>query len=212
MENMDVFIEKKDEVIFVESKFSESYPQKEAQIPDAYWLNKGIAKSTDGKQFLNSELKDRYYGKEEIAKTFVELIKETYKLLESASADDKCWMDFGQEIKHLVGIVLTLSLGKQKYANKDIKFYNVYYDFKDKTYSYIDEFFELAQEKVGNLLVGNKLGKSFSYGHMTAQELVKQKTILEFDPERKAFASNQKIRDILREEFDFDPWEQNDTE
>ena len=203
--NMDVYIEKGDSAIFIESKFAESYSQSSFSMPDAYWKKEG-AISADGTKDLRSTLGERYYGLTDVANRFSAFIQKAEELLKAAKKEDRCWMDFEQEIKHLIGIALTLIASKTQYRDKDIKFYNVYYDFGDPIYPYVHDFFSLAEKMMNELLVDAGYCKSFEYGHISAQKLAQSTKVAEFDPHAKAFGSEKEIHEILWEQYFFDPW------
>ena len=115
----------------------------------------------------------------------------------------KTWMYFKQEITHLVGIALTVRLDKTGYyKDKDIEFYNIYYDFGDDIEKEVEPFFTECQILMCKLL--KDYCKSFTYSHMSAQEMVKSRTITNFDSNTLAFESNKTIGEILKEQFKFE--------
>lgn len=203
--NMDVYLEIDDRVIFIESKLTEEYTFAKFKISSSYYKKEGDI-GDSGKK-INMSLVERYQNKEKIAEEFREFIERTTELLKNnAKKVHKGWMEFRQEITHLVGIALTVATSNGKYREKNIEFYNVYYEFGDEIYGYIGKFFEEAQERMTNLLVKEGLCKGFIYRPISAQNLVAEKTLLEFKPDTKAYASNKTIGDILKEQFCFDPW------
>ena len=190
--NMDVYIEIDDRVIFIESKFREKTPQKIDDLSESYYSET----TTRSKQTLY----ERYKGDKKAADTFRDFAKYTKRLLEGNNYPS-CWMNFKQEITHLIGIALTIRNNPSYYKNKRIEFYNVYYDFGDKENTAIEIFFKEANKIMNNLLDG--IVSSFKYEHITAQSLVKNGTIMPFDLKAKAFASDKTIGEFLDYYFNF---------
>ena len=113
-------------------------------------------------------------------------------------------MDFKQEITHLIGIFLTVLENRFFYKDKEVEFYNVYYDFKDKGNDAIEWFFKRANKLGKELLVDKGLCKSFTYEHLTAQEMVKTNKIGDYSRNPNAFGlKDVKVKDKLLEYFDF---------
>lgn len=193
--NMDVYIEKKDTIIFIESKFSEHSPQNIEKLSDSYYLPKGESKNS------KSEIIERYYNLENFAKEIPAFIKKVYKVL--SQHYDSCWMDYKQEITHLIGIALTVIKNPQIYRNKIIKFLNVYYDFEDKTDSPFEWFFEEGESLLKGLLKNHC--KSFTYRYISAQEMVKGSEVAIFKKNTIAFGTeNATIGEILKKQFNFE--------
>lgn len=185
--NMDVYIELDNKDIFIESKLTEKYPQNLKSLSISYY--------SDDK---DAQIR-RYRNHEDAANEFkifiVSFVNRTQKDL------SPCWFDFKQEITHLVGLYLTI-VSDVKYKNKEIEFYNVYYDFGDTLNEVVKDFFEEAQKMMNRLLVEKKKCLSFKYDCCSAQDFVK-KQILPFNPEQSAFGIKKPIEKILEEQFDF---------
>ena len=197
--NMDVYIEIGNRVIFIESKFSEIYKQQIIKLPDAYYKEDGF--DTSGRP-LKSSLESRYYDLKQVASMFNSFINSVYEKLENKDYED-CWMEFKQEITHLVGIALTICLDETGfYKDKDIEFYNIYYDFHDKGNSAIDFFFDEAKEKMSEILKG--YCNSFTYSHMKAQQMVRENIVTKYDLSKQGFSSDKTIGQILSEQFRFE--------
>ena len=196
--NMDVYIEKDNRIIFIESKFSEIYPQSIQGLSDSYYLEKGESQNS------KTTISKRYYGRDDIAKAISNFVRKTKNQLEESGELSHCWMDFKQEITHLIGIVLTIVLDESKFfQNKDVEFYNIYYDFEDEVNSAIKDFFKNANDLMNHLLVDSQCCKSFTYDHFSAQDMVKDKRIISFDPLTRAFASEKTVGTLLNEYFNF---------
>ncbi len=187
--NMDVYLEVGDRVIFIESKLTEKTSANINGLRESYYDEK--------------KLPGHYYGYIEDAqkiREFVLAIKDSL----NAKRLKASWMDYEQEIKHLIGIYLTLKRSDGQYRDKKVEFYNVYYDFRDNdenTLKAINSFFEEANQVFGDLL--KDLCTSFIYRHLTAQQLVKEGIILPFDPNQQAFGSDKTVSEYLKRYFDF---------
>ncbi len=196
--NMDVFIEIGNRVIFIESKLTEAVSQDLKKLSDSYYLPLGESKNS------KTTLEHRYHDQTDIAYAIHEFICDFVMPALKAGNYPSCWMDYKQEITHLIGILLDVTLNKNNYyKDKDIEFYNIYYDFEDEEYDFINEFFKKANNMVNDLLVKKGLCKSFTYKRMTAQEMVKSGKIIRFDQNTKSYASNKTIGETLFEQFDF---------
>ena len=113
-------------------------------------------------------------------------------------------MDFEQEIKHLIGIVLTVLLNKEnRFTNKAIKFFNIYYAFDDKENDAIGWFFNAANKMVNKILVDSGKCAKFEYDHFTAQDMVKGKRVAKFNKDIGAFGTDEKIGYLLEKYFNF---------
>lgn len=199
--NMDVYIELDNRIIFIESKFSESSSQKIDSLSPAYDKEKGKAETNHG-LVGKLELIERYYGHDDAVEAFPRFIKDVRNKLDRKY--NPCWMDYKQEITHLVGIYLTIANDLTNYyKNKDIEFYNVYYDFEDQPNSPVEWFFKEASGLMNNLLVKNGLCKTFKYEHLSAQSLANSDVIIKFDKSVSAYGlSNRTIGEQLKDEFD----------
>lgn len=197
--NMDVYIKIKNRIIFIESKFCEASPQNINNLSESYYLEKGEAKNSRGGK-VESELIDRYYGDKQASEKFSNFIRSVKSKLDCNSYK-RCWMDFKQEITHLFGIYFTIKKNQREYVNKDILFLNVYYDFQDKTNDVIEWFFQEAN-KLMNTLLKNKC-LSFTYNHISAQNLVKSEQLIKFNSNTKAFGLESKtIGELLKKYFE----------
>lgn len=190
--NMDVYIEKKDEAIFIESKLTEKTSSNIDGLSESYYEYKTIR----SKQHLY----ERFYKDKRAAKEFRKFILWVKdKLL--INEKNVSWMDYKQEITHLIGIYLTIKDNQRKYKNKKIRFLNVFYDFKDEINKTITDFFSKANKTMNRLLDG--LCVSFSYWFMSAQDLIKpeNKDIIGFDSSKKAYGTNKTVGELLNKYF-----------
>ena len=194
--NMDVYIEKQTKVYFIESKLTETKTQTINDLSKSYYEEYADDNKTT--------LLKRYYEDEDGVKAIQELVKFTKELLDGKGYTS-CWMDFKQEICHLIGIYITVSRSNGAYKEKNIEFYNVYYDFGDEVNDAIEPFFEKAREMMDKLLVKRDFCKSFIYDHITAQKFVKTNELfVDLTSETKAFGSTETVEHYLKHYFDFD--------
>ena len=197
--NMDVYIEKDNRIIFIESKFSEKYTQTIDTLSTSYYYD---IETKDRKE----EVEKRYYGFNNIAFEISSLINKLKKKLLASKDLERIWMNFHQEITHLVGIALTVTSDlTDNYKGKDLEFYNVYYEFEDDINDIAKWFFTEAKEIMNRLLVETGYCKSFEYKYCSAQDFVKKGVITTFDKDTFAFGTNKKqtIGQLLEDNFDF---------
>lgn len=189
--NMDVFIETKDSYIFIESKYTETSSPNIDGLSQSYYEYEGV--NTKGEK-IRSTLSERYYGLEDIAERIRSFVIDIKNRLDGSKNKSACWMDYKQEITHLVGIILSLKKD-HKYNRKDIKFYNIYYKQDVETNDDIEYFFDKARNLLADV-IGEE--HNFVYEHKTVQEIMN--VIKEKDP--IAFGTtDRKVCDILKEEF-----------
>lgn len=196
--NMDVFIEKVDEAIFIESKYTEQYKQAIEcdTLPGAYWKELGDkeALTTYGKP-IGTTLLRRYHKDSDALNEFLQFIEFNRKNLSKASEEDKpnCWMEYSQEIKHLYGIYFYVKKHKELH-NKKISFYNVYYYLEDPENTAISSFFEKGEKMMNRLL--SKYGVRFNYTYLTAQKVASM-----FPENAVAYGKDSKMKDILNKQY-----------
>lgn len=198
--NMDVYIELKDKIIFIENKFTESYEQiiDCSTLPGAYWKEKGDkeALTTDKPpKPIGSLLIQRYHKDQEALDEFL-LFINTFEERLNKELDDttpKIWMEYSQEIKHLYGIYFYLKKHRELHG-KEVDFYNVYYYLEDPTNAVLEQFFVEGEKMMNKLL--KKYNISFKYKALKAQDVIK-----EMDDEAEAFCQNNKVKNILKDKF-----------
>ena len=196
--NMDVFIEKVDEAIFIESKYTEQYKQAIEcdTLPGAYWKELGDkeALTTKGKP-IGTTLLRRYHKDNDALNEFLQFIEFNRKNLSKVSEEDKpnCWMEYSQEIKHLYGIYFYVKKHKELH-NKKISFYNVYYYLEDPENTAISSFFEEGEKMMNRLL--SKYGVKFNYTYLTAQKVASM-----FPENAVAYGKDSKVKDILNKQY-----------
>ena len=164
--NMDVYFEKGNNIVFIESKFSELTAPNLDNLSSSY-----DSEDKNGHGCMKYSLEERYWDKDKAAKRFSKFINDVRNKL--VGLKESTWMDYKQEITHLVGIYLTIAANDKYYKDKDVKFYNIYYDFECPDEPVIGWFFKEGEKVMKELLVNEGLCKSFEYKSMTAQEVVK---------------------------------------
>ena len=196
--NMDVFIDYTDTLYFIESKFTESYPQiiDCNTLPAAYWKEKGDKEAlTTSKKPIGSALIKRYHYDEEALSEFLWFIKTMKEELEKLDDSLKpyTWMEYGQEIKHLYGLYFYLK-EKEQYHHKKVEFYNVYYNFGDDINLVITLFFKEGEKMMNRLL--KRYGIEFKYAPVTAQKVIDR-----FPDSAKAYEKDTLVKALLKNEF-----------
>lgn len=173
--NMDVFIETEDELIFIESKFTEKanlHYTDNGNLSEAYYRD-----GEYGKKQL--KLVDRFYGNEWAEKfsIFCTDWKDTMEKNGWHKGSD--WFEPKQETCHLSGILLFLFDTKNKkiIKNKKIRLYNIFWNIDNDIYSDMEKkFCENAQNLINNIIQdeGKKLGVTdFKIDAFSVQEMFK---------------------------------------
>ena len=190
--NMDVFIETRDSVIFVESKFTEKPCQTftDKTLSPAYYLKDSVTRRN--KEY---SLSDRYYGNENVAEIISQFIKGCIKELPNKTKS--CWLDYPQEIKHLIGLYLFLK-DNPKLKKKKVYFYNICFHEDSKDTGDVKYFFESASDLMKILI-----GDNFEYGHKSVQEVIDE--IQNNCSNVSAFGLDRKVLDILKDKSLFNP-------
>lgn len=178
--NMDVYFETKEEIVFIESKFSEnpSYHYKDKHkdgLLEAYW---GEGEYGSRKMFLKKRYHNCDFYKEFVS--FIDAIeKKAEKLRENYKTKSNLqeWFNIKQETCHLLGILFYIF--KNDIRDKKISFYNVYWKFEGDKSEIADKFMQQAEGMVKNILKERNL--EFQYKAITTQEFLEggSKTIIE---------------------------------
>lgn len=172
--NMDVYVKTGNEVIFIESKFSELanlHYIDNKYLSEAYYVN-----AVYGSRKLN--LCQRYYGHEfanEISK-FCYDIEEAMKRNKWHNGID--WFEPKQETCHLVGIILFIMQHKKDLEGKRVKLCNIYYQLENDK---VSELLETFEQKVVELIdkIKDQLGNvSFEFKHFSVQEMIENNSLL----------------------------------
>lgn len=176
--NMDVYIETKDEIIFIESKFTEkanlNYMNKnkkgETYLSPAYYAEK------HGKN--NVELSERFYGYGYAAK-FAKFCKEWEDEMEANPTWRKRgrvdWFEPKQETCHLCGILFYLKENRELIKGKKIRLSNIYWEMNGDEKSTMEQaFLEKAQKFIDEVVKDENLGiKEFKIDAFSVQEMLK---------------------------------------
>lgn len=142
--NMDVYLETRDEVIFIESKFSELanlHYIDNKYLSEAYYTEKEY-----GKKKLT--LLERYYGFA-FAQDFSNFCYEIEAAMnENGWHEGDDWFEPKQETCHLAGLLIHLMKNKVRFDGKKVKLHNIYYSMKGDGRSELLEFFESKVTKL----------------------------------------------------------------
>lgn len=176
--NMDVFIETKHELIFIESKFTESanlHFTDNGYLKEAYYADKPYGRN-------NMSLVDRFWGNAWASK-FSKFCTEWEEEMERKGwHKGKDWFEPKQETCHLSGILLFLFQedNRKRIKNKEIKLYNIYWKLPEDSVSEMEqEFCARAQGLINDILSENNPGvKDFKISAFSAQEMLKDNSLL----------------------------------
>ena len=188
--NMDVYYEAYNDITFIESKFTEAVNNKNVIIPDAYYKEKGIAKSQKG-AYLKSDLYYRFNNNYVLAKLFPTFIEDIIKSINVYAEDKQDWFDVKQEVAHFFGICGYIFKCQKKINNKNIHFYNVIYDF-DKPSLLAMEFKTKINTFIKEYIKALKLNISFDYDFKFMHKIYE-----EIPSDAKAFSSDKLVKGIL---------------
>lgn len=155
--NMDVFIETKDELIFIESKFTEKanlHYIDSGYLKEAYYINRPY-----GRQKM--ELEKRFHDNQ-WANKFSEFCINWEKLMTiNHWHEGKDWFEPKQETCHLSGILLFLfdENNKERIKNKKIRLYNVFWKIPGDEFSEMEQqFCKQAQMLLDEIIFENNPG------------------------------------------------------
>lgn len=170
--NMDVYIETENEIIFVESKFSE--------IANLHYIDNNYLREAYYKDgvYGKKNLSQRYYGYG-FANEISKFCYDIEKLMESNKWHEGIdWFEPKQETCHIVGILIHLMRHKDLYEGKNVKLCNVFYQLEGDGRSELLVTFEKCvlglihsiQTVVGNI--------SIEYKSFSVQELLNDNSLL----------------------------------
>ncbi|MEE1308475.1 MAG: hypothetical protein UHJ41_00070 [Bacteroidaceae bacterium] len=180
--NMDVFIETVDEIIFIESKYSEkaNLNYKNGHLPKAYF-------SREPHGTRGWSLEGRYYN-EPICNEIIAFIEDVDSFLKNNKTRGKCeWFYPKQETCHLIGIILMLlghgdkQIREEILKGKELRFYNVFWKFdEDEEESELAKTFESRASKLFNQIFGSSARPEYNktkfiYKTLTVQDLLSNK-------------------------------------
>ncbi len=188
--NMDVYYENED-INFVESKFTEQSYNKKEDISKKYYDY-----YLDGNNNIGENVLDvcniRFDRNLIFAKHFIKLVNEILEYGEKHKLlNKKDWFDLKQEITHIFGI------GQYIYKfrpTKNIKFTNLVYVFDNGVSLLARKFKALVVDMMNKYINELELPILFFYDFEFMQDYVRSINI-----NKNAFASNKKIKEILKE-------------
>lgn len=199
--NMDVYFETKDEVTFIESKFTET-PPSTIELAQAYWQTEDTYLTTKNEP-RTFPISKRYRNNSSIAKK----LSAFYKRYTNIEIEENEWFDFAQEMKHLFGIVFYVIENKGKILTRKISFYNIVYHFDEYeslgTESKSDlatSFVKEATQLVNEIFISEGLNNKFIYDLQFVQ------SELEKNGNQKAFGSNDSVRQLIKKNFNIETY------
>ena len=180
--NIDVFIETEDEIIFVESKFTEKAnlnymnPNKKGER----YLSPAYYAPTHGKKPMS--LSERFHGYS-YAESFATFCDEWEKLMIKEGWRGRGrvdWFEPKQETCHLCGILFYLEENKKQIKGKSIRLYNIYWEMPDDEESEMEKaFLNKAQLFVNEVIQTEQFGiKDFKIDAFSVQEMLRDNSKL----------------------------------
>lgn len=187
--NMDVFIETVDEVIFIESKFTESadlrYINKKkdgnSYLSPAYWTEKSYGRKNNEDGSKGYSLEERYYSNgyhKEVSKFCLDFNERLEKNPDWRKGGS--WFEPKQETCHLIGILFYVFKHKAELRGKTVKLLNIYWwmngDTRDPMIK--KEFCDRAMILLKDINEKFNLQIKFEISAFTVQDLLKNKSLL----------------------------------
>lgn len=193
--NIDVYIETEDEIIFVESKFTEKANLRyininkysDSYLSPAYWLKNecGRNRLSPEKRFWQETYKGEY-SDFQYANKFLDFCNKWQEEMDKHNGwrQNTDWFEPKQETCHLSGILgflFSKAQGRRELIKeKNIRLYNIYWDMGSETKSEMEiKFVESANKMVGDILKSAEIGvKDFNMNAFSVQELIKSPKLL----------------------------------
>ena len=181
--NMDVYIETEDEIIFIESKFTEKAnlnyrnPNKKGET----YLSPAYYASTHGKDQMT--LEDRF-NKYSYAERFANFTKEWEdEMIANPSWRKRGridWFEPKQETCHLCGIFFFLKENSELIKGKSIRLFNIYWKLNGDEYSDMEQvFLSKAQSLIDEVVKIERLQiKDFKIRAFSIQEMLDDNSLL----------------------------------
>jgi hypothetical protein len=155
--NMDAFFEIGDDVIFIESKYTEKskWEYKDDKYKDGFYLSEAYwGEKKEGYKSCRLTIGERFYGYNKIAELFCAFCKEIQAEITKRKGDELnkfSWFDPKQETCHLFGIIFYVIQNGIK--NKNIFLCNNVYEIKDSDcFDISGSFVEVFKEKAELML------------------------------------------------------------
>ena len=201
--NIDVFIETKEELIFIESKFTEKanlHYKDNGYLKEAYYKDGPYGKKKMG-------LVERFHDNQ-WANRFSEFCEKWENTMESNHwHEGNDWFEPKQETCHLSGILLFLydKKSKDRIKNKKIRLCNIFWEIEGDVFSQMEkQFCKQAQILLDEIIKENNPGiEDFRINAFSVQDMLKDpqklSTHITFPPslEEKIIQRN---KTILKEE------------
>lgn len=177
--NMDVFFEKGDDVVFIESKYTEksNWKYKDDKSKDGFFLSEAYW-GEHGYKSCSMSIEERFYDQPQIAELFRCFCNEIQKEINERKEKEMekySWFDPKQETCHLFGIIFYVL--HEGIKNKNIFLCNNVYELKNSDCFIIDgSIVEIFKEKAETML--NKIFKKnsckFTFEVNTVQNMLKE--------------------------------------
>lgn len=158
--NIDVFIETEEEILFIESKFTE---KAKLEYKDTGYLSKGYY---DPKLYGPNQmsLKRRFY-EAPFSKDFSDFCESVNNLCNKYKDKNPQWFEPKQETCHLFGALIYIF---KEQPTKKIRLINIYWNLKEDNNELANKFKEKADKLIQNAGYGERL----AFEHFTIQDIL----------------------------------------
>jgi hypothetical protein len=152
--NMDAFFEKGDDVVFIESKYTEksAWKYKDDKHRDGFYLSEAYW-GENGYKSCKMSSGERFYGNPQIAKLFRDFCNDIQKEINKRKEKEQkkySWFDPKQETCHLFGIIFYVINNQIK--KKNIFLCNNVYEIKTDCFEIKGSIVEVFKEKAELML------------------------------------------------------------
>lgn len=177
--NMDAFFEKGEDVVFIESKYTEKseWKYKDDKHRDGFYLSEAYW-GENGYKSCKMSSGERFYGNPQIAKLFRDFCNDIQKEINKRKEKEQkkySWFDPKQETCHLFGIIFYVINNKIK--KKNIFLCNNVYDIKNSDCFKIDGSIVEVFKKKAELML-NKIFEenncTFTFEVNTIQDILEK--------------------------------------
>lgn len=204
--NIDVFFEKGNDVVFVESKYTEKsgWEYKDDKKKDGFYLSEAYW-GENGYKSCKMSSGERFYDNPQIAKLFRDFCNDIQKEINKRKEKEQkkySWFDPKQETCHLFGIIFYVI--NNKITKKNIFLCNNVYEIKTDCFeingSIVEVFKGKAELMLNEIFEENRC--KFTFEVHTIQEIL-EKGFKDIDfPKAKMFAmDDESLKNYIKERY-----------
>lgn len=208
--NIDVFFQKGDDIIFIESKYTESckWKYKKDKTNNGYYLSEAYW-GENGYKSCTINIGERFYGNSKVAEIFSTFCSEIQREIDTRKNEHQrfSWFDPKQETCHLFGIIFYVI--NNKIENKNIFLCNNVWECEksgdcfDISGSIVEVFKNKAEEILNEIFKDNKCKFTFEVNKI--QDIM-QNGFKGFDfPNARLFAMDDvSLTDFINQNYRLD--------